>query len=70
MYTNKYPYNLKDQYNTTFVMDWGAFIWKVMPFGVKKYQIIVTKAFKEYLDQFMKTFLDNFILYINMETHI
>jgi hypothetical protein len=26
---------LKDIYKITFVIDWGAFIWKVMPFGVK-----------------------------------
>jgi hypothetical protein len=25
---------LKDKYNITFVTNWGAFIWKVMPFGV------------------------------------
>jgi hypothetical protein len=26
---------VKDRYKTTCVIDWGAFIWKVMPFGVK-----------------------------------
>jgi hypothetical protein len=35
-----------------------------MPFGVKNgaptYQIVVTNAFKEYLDSFMKLFLDDF----------
>jgi len=25
----------KDKYKTTFVIDWGAFTWVVMPFGVK-----------------------------------
>jgi hypothetical protein len=25
----------KDRYKTTFVIDWGAFIWKLMSFGVK-----------------------------------
>jgi hypothetical protein len=25
----------KDKYKTNFVIDWGAFIWMVMPFGVK-----------------------------------
>jgi hypothetical protein len=24
-----------DRYKTTFVADWGAFVWMVMPFGVK-----------------------------------
>jgi hypothetical protein len=25
---------LEDRYKTTFVIDWGAFVWMVMPFGV------------------------------------
>ncbi len=25
----------EDKYKTTFVIDWGAFIWKVMLFGIK-----------------------------------
>jgi hypothetical protein len=26
---------LKDRYKRTFVTNWGAFIWMMMPFGVK-----------------------------------
>ncbi len=26
---------LEDTYKTTFVIDWGVFVWMVMPFGVK-----------------------------------
>jgi hypothetical protein len=55
-------------------MDWGAFIWTLMPFGVKSgpltYQKIVTKTFKDYLDNFMKIFLDDFIVYSDMESHL
>ncbi len=62
----------KDKYKTTFVRNLVAFIWKVMLFGVKNgpatYQKIVTKAFREYLDIFMKIFLDDFIVYY-MESH-
>jgi hypothetical protein len=25
----------EDRYKTTFIIDWGAFVWMVMPFGVK-----------------------------------
>jgi hypothetical protein len=39
----------KDRYKIAFVIDLGAFIWKVMPFGVKNglptYQKIVIEAF-------------------------
>jgi len=50
------------------------FIWRVMFFGVKNgpptFQKVVTKAFKEYLDKFMKIFLDNFTIYYGMEIHL
>ncbi len=46
----------------------------VMPFGVKNgppiFQIIVCKTFIEYLNQFMKIFLDDFIVYNDMENHL
>jgi len=45
---------LEDKYKISFVIDYGAFIWKVMSFGVKNepltYHRVVTKAFKKYLD--------------------
>jgi len=45
-----------------------------MSFGVKNgsptYQKTITKAFKEYLDNFMKIFLDDFIVYNDMESHL
>jgi hypothetical protein len=65
---------LKDRYKTTFVTNKGAFIWKVMSFGVKNglptYQRAIIKAFKKYLDNFMKTFLDDFRVYNDMESRL
>jgi hypothetical protein len=56
---------LEDQYETTFVIDRGAFIRVVMPFGVKNgpptYQKVVTKVFRQYIDVFMKIFLDDLL---------
>ncbi len=64
----------KDRYKTTFVTDYGAFICRGMSFGVKNgpptYQKVVTKAFKDYLDNFMKIFLGEFIVYSDMESHL
>jgi hypothetical protein len=64
----------KDRYKITFVTYWGAFIWKVMLFGVKNgpqtYQRVVTKTFKEYMENFMKIFLDDFTVYSDMESHL
>jgi hypothetical protein len=56
----------KDIYKNAFVTNWGAFIWKVMLFRVKNgpptYQRAMTKTFKDYLDNFMKIFLDDFTM--------
>jgi hypothetical protein len=44
-----------------------------MPFGVKSgpptYQKAITKASHEYIDVFMKTFLNEFIVFSDMSTH-
>ncbi len=44
----------------------------VMPFDVKNgpptFQIVVSRAFGKYLDQFMKIFLDDFIVYSDLES--
>jgi len=65
----------KDKYKTTFVIDWGAFIWKMMPFGVLNgplsYQRVVTKTFRKYLDSFTyEDFLDDFTMYNDMDSHL
>ncbi len=64
----------KDMYNTTFVTYWGAFTWVVMSFGVKNqpptYQRAINKTFKNYLDKFLEIFLDDFIAYNEMDTHL
>jgi hypothetical protein len=43
----------EDRYKTTFVIDWGAFVWMVILFGVKNgpptFQRIVNRTFREYL---------------------
>jgi hypothetical protein len=64
---------LKDQHKIAFVMDWGAFVWVLMPFSVKNelpiYQKTVTKTFCEYINVFMKIFLDDFIVFGYLSTH-
>jgi hypothetical protein len=64
----------KDQYKIAFAINWGAFVWVVMPFRVKNgppiYQRAVTKAFPEYIDVFMKIFQDDFIIFSDMSIHL
>jgi hypothetical protein len=38
--------------------------------GPPTYQRAMTKAFKEYLDSFMKILMDDFIMYSDMESHL
>jgi hypothetical protein len=65
---------LKDHYKTTFIMDWGVFVWVVMPFGLKNvlptYPRTVSTSFKDYLDDFMKLFLDDFTVFSDLHTHL
>jgi hypothetical protein len=46
----------------------------MMPFGVKNgpptFQRAVSRTFIKYLNQFMKIFLDDFIIYSDMESHL
>jgi hypothetical protein len=45
-----------------------------MPFGVKNgpptYQKTITKAFHEYINVFMKIFLDDFTKFSDLSTHL
>jgi hypothetical protein len=38
--------------------------------GPQTYQKAITKTFRKYLDNFMKIFLDDFIIYNDMDNHL
>ncbi len=58
---------LEDQHKIAFVTNWGAFVWLVMPFGIKNgpltYQKVVIKTLCEYVDVFIKNFLYDFTIF-------
>jgi hypothetical protein len=63
----------KDNYKTTFVTNLGLLYgrWCRLELnGPPRYQRAMTKAFREYLDNFMKIFPDDFIMYSDMESHL
>lgn len=64
----------KEHYKMAFITGWGVLVWVVMPFGFKNapptYQKVVSKAFKNYLDDFMKLFLDDFMVFCDLDTHL
>jgi hypothetical protein len=61
---------LEDKYKTRL----RGFYMKVMLFRIKigppTYQKVIIKKIKDYLDNFMKIFLDDFTLYNDMESHL
>jgi hypothetical protein len=50
----------EDKKKTTFILEWGAYAYNVMPLGLCNafviFQKIVTKTFKPYLNKFLKCF--------------
>jgi hypothetical protein len=64
----------KDKYKTTFITNWGTFVWVIMLFGLKNapptYQQVISTTFKDYLGMFMKLFLDDFSVLSNLEIHL
>jgi hypothetical protein len=65
---------LKDKYKIAFTTNQGAFVWVVMPFGLKSapptYQQVMNTTFKDYLGTFMKLFLNDFSMSNNLNTHL
>ncbi|KAL2642064.1 hypothetical protein R1flu_009651 [Riccia fluitans] len=63
-----------DREKTAFIIEWGAFAYRVMPFRLKNapstFQRVVIVAFKEYLNEFMQTYLDDFTIYGPQNDHL
>jgi hypothetical protein len=39
----------ENKYKTTFVIDWGTFVWMVMPYRPPTFQRAVNRTFRKYL---------------------
>jgi hypothetical protein len=64
----------KSNEKTTFISEWGAHAYNVMPFGLcnapPTFQKVVTKTFKPYLNKLLQVFLDDFSVYGNKKNHL
>jgi hypothetical protein len=64
----------EDKNKMTFISEWGAYAYNVMPFGLCNalitFQKVVTKMFKPYLNKFMQIFLDDFNVYGDKKDHL
>lgn len=71
---NQVPIAKADQEKTTFVLEFGSFSYRVMPFGLKNAPIgfsrIVVKVFQDYIYKTMVVYLDNWKIYILFKNHI
>ncbi|MCO5555393.1 hypothetical protein L7F22_008939 [Adiantum nelumboides] len=64
----------EDREKTTFITEWGAFIYLVMPFGLcnapTTFQRAMMTIFSKYLQKFMAVFVDDFTVYSSMAKHL
>ncbi|MCO5601005.1 hypothetical protein L7F22_055121 [Adiantum nelumboides] len=64
----------EDREKTTFITEWGAFIYLVMPFGLcnapATFQRAMMTIFAEYLQKFMAIFVDDFTVYSSTAKHL
>ena len=63
-----------DREKTSFITEWGAFMYLVMPFGLcnapATFQRAMMAIFSEYLQKFMAIFVDDFTVYSNTNQHL
>jgi hypothetical protein len=71
---NQVPIAKEDQEKTTFVLEFGSFAYRVMPFGLKNaptvFSRIVVKSFQEYIYKTMVIYFDDWTIYSLFKNHI
>ncbi len=64
----------EDKNKTTFISEWGAYVYNVMPFGLcnafATFQKVITKMFEPLFKQIQQVFLDDFNVYGNKKDHL
>jgi hypothetical protein len=72
--TTKLKWHKKTKKIQHLFLEWGAYAYNIMPFGLCKvlatFQKVVTKTFKEYLNKFMQIFLNNFNVHESKKDHL
>ncbi len=71
---NQIKIHPNNQEKTTFIMEWGAFIFMVMPFGLCNAPTMflqsIMEASENFIRDFMQVFLDDFSIYGVTSDHL
>ena len=64
----------EDRHKTTFVTEWGAFQYTVMPFGLKNapaiFSRVVVAIFKEFIHKFVEVYFDDWTMFGLLKKHV
>jgi hypothetical protein len=64
----------EDRHKTTFATEWGSYHYMVMMLGLKNapeiFSRVVIEAFKEFIHQFIKVYLDDWTVYNLLKNHV
>jgi hypothetical protein len=59
---------------TTFVIEWGSFSYKVIPFGLRNaptvFSWIMVTTFKEFIHKFLEVYLDDWTMFSLLNEHM
>lgn len=71
---NQLAIALEDWQKTTFITEWGAFMYLVMPFGLcnapATFHWCMMVIFADFLHKFLAIFVDDFTVYSEEQTHL
>ena len=71
---NQLALALEDREKTTFITEWGAFMYLVMPFGLcnapATFQRCMMVIFADFLHKFLAIFVDDFTVYSQQQQHL
>ena len=63
-----------DEHKTAFIIEWGAFVFTVMSFGLKNgppaFSEVASRVFEPYLSSFMRVFMDDFSVFGSKAMHL
>jgi hypothetical protein len=64
----------EDKKKTTFITEWGSFMYSLMPFVLKNsptvFFRIVIETFRDFIHKFLEFYMDDWIVYSFLKEHV